>query len=317
MKLRVIFAGTPAFALPPLVALHATHTLVGVMTQPDRPAGRGRQLTASPVCEWARGAGLPVLQPPRLRGPESALPAVLDQLREWRPDVIVVVAYGLILPREILTLPRFGCLNIHASLLPRWRGAAPIQRAIEAGDAESGVSIMQMDEGLDTGAVLAGSAVAIRADDTAGSLHDRLSAAGAPLLLSVLDAVAQGSAVAHPQPTAGVTHAAKLSRAESKVDWGQAATTLDCRIRAFNPWPLAETQYLGETVKLLMSRVAPAATPATARPGTLLGVSGDALQVACGSGVLELLQLQRAGRKAVGAREFMNGVRAGTLAAFE
>jgi methionyl-tRNA formyltransferase len=314
MKLRVVFAGTPAFALPPLVALQGPHALVGVMTQPDRPAGRGRQLTASPVCEWARAQGLPVLQPLRLRGEHSQAAEVLARLGEWRPDVIVVVAYGLILPRELLQLPRLGCLNIHASLLPRWRGAAPIQRAIEAGDATSGVSIMQMDEGLDTGAVLGETVVPIRADDTAGALHDRLAEAGAPLLLSVLESLAGGTAVATPQPAAGVTHAAKLNRAESRLDWNQDAATLDRRIRAFNPWPVAETQLTGETVKLLMSRVGEGA--ATAPPGTVLGLNGDALQVACGQGVLELLQLQRAGRKAVGAREFMNGLRAGSTAVF-
>ena len=314
MKLRVVFAGTPAFALPPLVALHGAHTLVGVMTQPDRPAGRGRQLTASPVHEWARAHDLPVLQPLRLRGEHSQAAEVLARLDAWHPDVIVVVAYGLILPRELLQLPRFGCLNIHASLLPRWRGAAPIQRAIEAGDATSGVSIMQMDEGLDTGAVLGETVVPIRADDTAGTLHDRLAEAGAPLLLSVLDALASGTAVARAQPAAGVTHAAKLNRAESRLDWSLDAATLDRRIRAFNPWPVAETQLTGETVKLLMSRVGEAAV--TAAPGTVLGLNGDALQVACGQGVLELLQLQRAGRKPVGAREFMNGLRAGSSAVF-
>jgi methionyl-tRNA formyltransferase len=316
MKLRVVFAGTPAFALPPLAALQSAHALVGVMTQPDRPAGRGRQLAASPVCAWARAQGLPVLQPLRLRGPQGELAPTLEQLRAWRPDVIVVVAYGLILPREILQLPRFGCLNIHASLLPRWRGAAPIQRAIEAGDTVSGVSIMQMDEGLDTGAVLGESQVPILSSDTAGTLHDRLAEAGAPLLLAVLEALEKGTAVARPQPLDGVTHAAKLGRAESRIDWSLAAEVLDRRIRAFNPWPMAETGLAGETVKLLMSRVGEV-TVTPAPPGTVLGLRDDGLQVACGQGVLELLQLQRAGRKAVGAREFMNGLRAGTAAVFE
>ena len=316
MTLRVVFAGTPAFALPPLVALGRAHALIGVMTQPDRPAGRGRQLTASPVCEWARARELPVLQPLRLRGAESQLPEALERLRDWQPDVIVVVAYGLILPREILTLPRFGCLNIHASLLPRWRGAAPIQRAIEAGDTRSGVSIMQMDEGLDTGAVLGESEVPIRAEDTAATLHDRLAEAGAPLLLAVLDALAAGRAVARPQPAAGMTHAAKLTRAESVVDWDQAAQTLDRRIRAFNPWPMAETRLNGETVKLLMSRVGEEQAGPPAAPGTVLGLHGDAVRVACGQGVLELTQLQRAGRKPVGAREFMNGLRADAAVRF-
>jgi methionyl-tRNA formyltransferase len=268
------------------------------------------------VCDWARGQGLPVLQPLRLRGADSQLPEALHRLREWQPDVMVVVAYGLILPREILQLPRHGCLNIHASLLPRWRGAAPIQRAIESGDEVSGISIMQMDEGLDTGAVLGESVVPIRTDDTAGTLHDRLAEAGTPLLLAVLESLLQGTAVARAQPAIGVTHAAKLTRAESRLDWSQHATTLDRRIRAFNPWPVAETQLAGEVVKLLQSRVALAGTKTDALPGTVLGLMNDALQVACGSGVLELLQLQRAGRRTVGAREFMNGLRSGAAAVF-
>jgi methionyl-tRNA formyltransferase len=259
---------------------------------------------------------VPVLQPLRLRGAESQLPDALERLREWRPDVIVVVAYGLILPREILQLPRYGCLNIHASLLPRWRGAAPIQRAIESGDEVTGISIMQMDEGLDTGAVLGESLVPIHADDTAGTLHDRLAEAGTPLLLAVLESLVKGTAVARAQAASGVTHAAKLTRAESRLDWNQAAATLDRRIRGFNPWPVAEAQLAGEIVKLLLSRVAVAGTTTDAAPGTVLGLMGDALQVACGNGVLELLQLQRAGRKVVGAREFMNGLRAGTAAVF-
>jgi methionyl-tRNA formyltransferase len=316
MKLRVVFAGTPAFALPPLLALHREHLVVGVMTQPDRPAGRGRQLTASPVCDWARTHELPVLQPVRLRGAPSQLPDVLERLRQWQPDVIVVVAYGLILPREILQLPRLGCLNIHASLLPRWRGAAPIQRAIESGDPLSGVAIMQMDEGLDTGAVLGESIVPILAGDTAGTLHDRLAEAGAPLLLSVLESLVNGTAQPRPQPVEGVTHAAKLTRAESRLDWNQDAVTLDRRIRAFNPWPVAETQLTGETVKLLLSRTASEVANPGAAPGTVLGLQGDALQVACGTGVLELLQLQRAGRKAVAAREFFNAVRGGGAVVF-
>jgi methionyl-tRNA formyltransferase len=318
MKLRVVFAGTPAFALPPLVGLHGAHQVVGVMTQPDRPAGRGRQLKASPVGEWARAQSLPLLQPAKLRGAQSQLLEVLARLREWQADVIVVVAYGLILPREILLLPRLGCLNIHASLLPRWRGAAPIQRAIEAGDASTGVSIMQMDEALDTGPVLAESVVPIARDDTASALHDRLAAAGAPLLIEVLEALANGTSRALPQPAEGVTHAAKLGRSESRMDWNQDAVVLDRRIRAFNPWPLAETQLTGETVKLLMSRVAEGGGEAAGSPGSILGLHNGALQVACGRGVLEVLTLQRAGRKAIAAREFLNAMRGvGSAAKFE
>ena len=309
MKLRVVFAGTPAFAVPALAALAAKHMVAGVMTQPDRPAGRGRQLTASPVAQFAISHALPLIQPQRLRGDAAALAATLAQLEDWNPDVIVVVAYGLILPREVLTLPRLGCLNIHASLLPRWRGAAPIQRAVQAGDATTGVSIMQMDEGLDTGAVLAERPLAIAADDTAGTLHDRLAQSGATLLLEVLDALQAGTATARVQPADGVSYAAKLGKSEARIDWHSAAAQIDRQIRAFNPWPVAETRLHGESVKMLMSRVAQASVAGIHSPGTVLGLHGDALQIACGEGVLEVLQLQRAGRRPVTAREFLNAGR--------
>jgi len=316
MTLRVVYAGTPAFAVPPLAALCARHDVVGVLTQPDRPAGRGRQLTASPVREFATARGIPVLQPTALRGAAST-PEALAQLAAWQPDVMVVVAYGLILPQTLLQLPRLGCLNIHASLLPRWRGAAPIQRALQAGDAATGVSIMQMDAGLDTGAVLAEQALRIEAADTAGSLHDRLAAAGALLLLDVLQRLESGGAHAKPQPAEGITHAAKLAKSESRIDWHAEAAQIDRQIRAFNPWPIAESALHGQPVKLLFSRVSqqPAADTGAATPGTLLGLKDDALQVAAGRGVVELLELQRAGRKPVSAREFLNAERRGTDAA--
>lgn len=308
MTLRVVHAGTPAFAVPPLAALYANHEVVGVLTQPDRPAGRGRQLTASPVKEFALQHGLPVFQPATLRD-EEALDATLRQLREWRPDVMVVVAYGLILPQAVLDLPRLGCLNIHASLLPRWRGAAPIQRALQAGDATTGVSIMQMDAGLDTGAVLAEQALRIEANDTGGSLHDRLSAAGAVLLIDVLRKLEAGTARAHPQSSEGVSYAAKLSRSEARIDWSADAARIDRQIRAFNPWPAAETQLHDQPVKLLASRLPEGEVVTDATPGTVLGLHRDALQIACGRGVLEVLELQRAGRKPVTAREFLNAER--------
>jgi methionyl-tRNA formyltransferase len=308
MKLRVVFAGTPAFALPPLAALAQQHQLVGVLTQPDRPAGRGRALAPGPVKQAALALGVPVMQPARLRGDSEALQATLAQLRQWQPDVMVVVAYGLILPREVLTLPRLGCLNIHASILPRWRGAAPIQRAILAGDVETGVCIMQMDEGLDTGAVLAEARQHIGAETTAAQLHDDLAGLGAAQLLAVLPALAAGQVIARPQAAEGVTYAEKLSRAEARVDWQLPAARIDRQIRAFNPWPSAETTLQGEPVKLWRSRLAP--DMATAPPGTMLGLQGDALAVACGSGVVQVLELQRAGRKSVSAREFSNAVRA-------
>jgi methionyl-tRNA formyltransferase len=310
----VVFAGTPAFALPPLAALHARHRLVGVLSQPDRPAGRGRVVTASPVKQAALQLGVPVLQPLRLRGADHALDETLGWLRALEPDVIVVVAYGLILPTALLQLPRLGCLNIHASLLPRWRGAAPIQRAIQAGDTDTGVCIMQMDEGLDTGAVLACAKTAIGAETTAAQLHDQLAELGAAQLLRTLDDLNTGRARAVPQPSQGVTYAEKLSKAEARVNWQHDAEHIDRQIRAFNPWPVAETTQDGEAVKLLRSRVA-AASVATAAPGTVAGLQGDALEVACGRGVLQVLELQRAGRKPVSAREFLNATRSATGAA--
>jgi len=311
VKLRVVFAGTPEFALPPLRALLDGHEVCGVLTQPDRPAGRGRALAHGPVKHAALERSVPVLQPLRLRGDAVALAATLAQLRRWQPDVIVVVAYGLMLPREVLELPRFGCLNIHASLLPRWRGAAPIARAIEAGDTESGVSIMRMEEGLDTGPVLLAESVPISATTTAVELHDALSALGARLILEALAQCAAGTARAQVQPAAGVTYARKLSREEAMVDWQQDAIVIDRRIRAFNPWPGAETRLHDQSVKLLRSRVQGEA-PAHAAPGTVLGLEDGGLSVATGFGVLQLLELQRAGRRSTSARDFLNAEKSTT-----
>jgi methionyl-tRNA formyltransferase len=308
MQLKVVFAGTPAFALPALSAIAAQHQVVGVLTQPDRPSGRGRLLAASPVKQAAVELNVKVIQPPRLRGDSQALQETIAQLRVWQPDVMVVVAYGLILPHEVLVAPRLGCLNIHASLLPRWRGAAPIQRAIEAGDAETGVAIMQMDEGLDTGAVLAEARQPIGGETTAGELHDTLATLGAAELMKVLPALAAGTIKARPQSAAGITHAEKLQKSEARIDWQQEAAHIDRRIRAFNPWPVAQTTLHGEPIRLLRSRCSAEAV-ATASPGTVLGFAGDALAVCCGSGVVQVLELQRAGRKAVSAREFLNAAR--------
>jgi methionyl-tRNA formyltransferase len=310
MSLRVVFAGTPEFAVPPLRALHSEHEVVGVLTQPDRPAGRGRAVTASAVKQAALELQLPVSQPSKLAGDPPALAAVLAQLSAWRPDVMVVVAYGLILPRDVLVLPRFGCLNIHASLLPRWRGAAPIQRAILAGDAETGVCIMQMDEGLDTGAVLTRACIPIGAEATSASLHDELADLGARQLLAALAGLEAGTLTAAPQPAQGVTYAHKLSKAEGSIDWTRSAAEIDRQVRAFNPWPVAQAQFDGEVVKLLRSRLGAQSTAPTGEPpGTLLGLSGDALEVVCGAGVLQVLELQRAGRKPVAARDFHNSLR--------
>jgi len=309
MKLRVAFAGTPAFALPPLAALQGAHHLVGVLTQPDRPSGRGRVLTPSPIKTAAAGYDVPILQPRRLRADAAELGSTLAALREWQPDVLVVVAYGLILPQAMLQLPRMGALNIHASLLPRWRGAAPIQRAILAGDAVTGVSIMQMDAGLDTGDVLLEAPLPIGAQAIASELHDELAALGAKQILVALEGLADGTLKPRPQPSTGVTYAAKLSKGESPVDWKQSAAQLDRQVRAFNPWPIATTSLHGKPVQLLRSRVSSAVPVSVAAPGTVLGLAGDALEIACGQGVLQVMQLQRAGRSAVTAQEFLNAER--------
>ena len=303
-SLRIAFAGTPQFALPALRALLGSrHRVVGVLTQPDRPAGRGRDLRASPVKLLALDAGLPLAQPATLKTPEGRA-----ALHGWSPELIVVVAYGLILPLAVLKMPRMGCLNIHGSLLPRWRGAAPIQRAILAGDAETGVSIMQLEEGLDTGPVLLERRHAIGTQDTAGDVHDALSELGAAALLEAIDGYAAGTLVPRAQPAEGVTYAAKIEKAEAPLDWSKSAQSLDAQVRAFNPWPVAETRFAGETLRVLRARVAEPAGREAA-PGTLLGIGDDGLRVACGDGVLAVRELQRAGKRPVSARDFANAVR--------
>jgi methionyl-tRNA formyltransferase len=318
MSLRVVFAGTPAFAATALQAVAAHHRVVGVLTQPDRPAGRGRALQASPVKVEALARGLPVAQPTGLRGDAPEASAALEQLAAWRPDVMVVVAYGLILPPAVLSLPRLGCLNIHASLLPRWRGAAPIQRAILAGDAQTGVTIMQMDAGLDTGPMLLARALPIGPSVVAGELHDALAALGAQLIVEALAGLAAGRLAPQPQPQDGVTYAAKLAKAEGLIDWQASVAHIDRQIRAFNPWPAAQATFRGETVKLLRSRVITGRTaPAGVAAGTVLGLRDGTLEVACRDGVLGLTELQRAGRRAVAAQDFANAdLRDGTAAVF-
>lgn len=299
-SLSIVFAGTPAFAVPALEALCQSHHRVrAVYTQPDRPAGRGQQLTMSPVKQVALAHALPVEQPVTLREAEA-----LSQLRAWQADVMVVVAYGLLLPADALAAPRLGCLNIHASLLPRWRGAAPIQRAIQAGDTETGVCIMQMEQGLDTGPVLLERRIPIEPQDTAQSLHDRLAQLGAAALLEALAGVADGSLRAQSQADA-VTYAAKLTKDEARIDWGQSAVTIDRQVRAFNPWPVAETRYRGQQLRVW--EAAPLATQSDAAPGTVVAIHRDGIDVATGAGTLRLLRVQAAGRKAVAAAEFARG----------
>ena len=305
--LRVAFAGTPEFAAVALDAiLAAGHTVPLVLTQPDRPAGRGMKLQASPVKQLAQQHGLPVAQPHSLRldgkYPDEAA-AARDALLAAQPDVMVVAAYGLILPQWTLDLPRLGCLNIHGSLLPRWRGAAPIHRAIEAGDAETGITIMQMDAGLDTGDMLLIGTEPVRADDTTAMLHDRLAALGGRL---IVDALSQaGSLVRTPQPTEGVNYAHKIEKAEAAIDWSLPASVIERRVRAFDPFPgctfTLQTEKGPEVVKLWRASV----VPASGAPGEVLHAQGDTLVVACGEQALALHTLQRPGGKRLAAREFL------------
>lgn len=302
--MKIVFAGTPEFAVPPLAALvQSRHEVVGVLTQPDRPAGRGRQLMASAVKEFATARGLPIAQPATLRTAEGR-----GALAAWQPEVMVVVAYGLILPPEALAIPRYGCLNIHASLLPRWRGAAPVQRAILEGDRDTGVTIMQMDAGLDTGPILLQRSVDISATDDTTTVLAALAALGAPVLLEALDGIEKGTIVPIPQSAEGATYAKKIDKDEARIDWQQSAIAIDRRIRAFRPWPIAETTHAGEQVRIHRACVV-ASTAGAAAPGTLLGVDQDLLLVACGDGVLGVAELQRAGRRSMTAREFSNGLR--------
>ncbi|MGJ7460478.1 methionyl-tRNA formyltransferase [Halomonas sp. MA07-2] len=304
-SLSVIFAGTPDFAAESLQALlDSHHRVIAVYTQPDRPAGRGRKLTPSPVKRLALEHGLPVHQPDTLKAPEAqAELAALDA------DIMVVVAYGLILPRAVLEIPPLGCLNVHASLLPRWRGAAPLQRALEAGDAESGVTIMQMDEGLDTGAMLLVRRTPITATTTGGELHDRLAALGGETIVETLDALAGEGLPATPQPEAGVTYAAKLSKAEAELDFREPATALAARVRAFNPWPVAWCALGDDRLRLLMAEASELAEDETPTvPGTLRAHAPDALRIACGpegDQVLRVTQAQLPGGKVLPVSELL------------
>ncbi|CAO1659608.1 methionyl-tRNA formyltransferase [Halomonas sp. NYA30] len=303
-RLRVVFAGTPEFAASSLATLlESQHEVVAVYTQPDRPAGRGRKLTPSPVKQLALEHGLPVYQPQSLKEPDTQA-----ELAALNADIMVVVAYGLLLPQAVLDIPRLGCVNVHASLLPRWRGAAPIQRAIEAGDSVSGVTIMQMDVGLDTGAMLSEVRTPITPRTTGGDLHDRLAIQGANALINTLDDLATGSAHATPQPEEGVTYAAKLSKAEAELDFGQPAHQLASKIRAFNPWPVAWCALGDDRLRLLMANVEEGEQPPSA-PGTLLEHGDDHLRIACGTDGREVLCITSAqlpGGKAMAVRELLN-----------
>jgi methionyl-tRNA formyltransferase len=343
-SLRLGFAGTPQFAVAALDALAASrHQLAAVFTKPDKPSGRGQALQFSPVKQRAIDLGVPVYQPASFKTSE-----VLDLLRGLQLDALIVVAYGLILPPAALAVPAVGCFNIHASLLPRWRGAAPIHRALLAGDAATGITIMRMEAGLDTGPMLAVRQVQIGLRETAGTLHDRLAVLGGELIVEALDAIAAGEAQERPQPTEGVTYAEKISKAEALIDWDAEAAAVLRRVRAFNPWPVAETQWDGAQLRIWEAELAPAGVSAggaggvggdggdgmggaveraggvgdvgavegavavaagASAPGTVLQSSDDGVDVACGRGALRLLRLQLAGRKPLAAQEFIKAQR--------
>ncbi len=293
---KLLFAGTPDFALASLRALvESGHTPVAVLTQPDRPAGRGKKLTASPVKQYALEQSLPVLQPQTLRDPE-----IVDTLAALQPDLMIVAAYGLLLPQSVLDIPAHGCLNVHASLLPRWRGAAPIQQAILAGDEETGVCLMQMEAGLDTGPVFASRAIRIGDEETAGELHDRLAATGGELLVEHLTDILSGARQAEPQDEARATYAGKIQTADARLDWSEDAATLARKVRAYNPVPGAWFEYGGERIKCW---AATTLDSAEASAGTVLEAGRSGIDVACGSGSLRLTELQRPGRRRIPAGE--------------
>ena len=307
--MKIIFAGTPVFARVALERLHqAGFEIVLVLSQPDRPAGRGMKLQASPVKQYALEHGMPVAQPRSLRldgkFPEDAA-AARDAIAAAQADAMVVAAYGLILPQWVLDAPARGCLNIHASLLPRWRGAAPIHRAMEAGDLETGVTIMQMDAGLDTGAMLLRETLPIAPQDTTASLHDKLADVGGTMIVNALHAL--NTLTAETQPEAGVTYAHKIEKAEAAVDWRDSAQVIQRRVRAFDPFPGAQAQLGGETIKLWAAEALPGER--IGEPGQVLAVGADGILVQTGEGALRLTELQRPGGKRLAAAEFLRGQR--------
>jgi methionyl-tRNA formyltransferase len=305
--MKIVFAGTPEFAAAALAALYAAkHDVAAVLTQPDRPAGRGMQLQMSAVKQLALAHQTPVYQPRSLRrdGKYAEDAAVAQQvLQVLKPDVMVVAAYGLILPEWALTLPKLGCLNIHASLLPRWRGAAPIHRAIEAGDTQTGITLMQMDAGLDTGDMLLVQSIAIAAQDTTASLHDKLAAMGARMIVAALEQMEIGGLQRTPQPELGITYAHKIQKSEANIDWTLSATQIANKLRAFDPFPGASTTLNGEVIKLWQASV----TSQTGAPGGVLRADAQGLVIACGQGAVNITSLQRAGGKRINAAALLSG----------
>lgn len=297
-SLRIVFAGTPEFAASHLQALlDSEHSVIAVYTQPDRPAGRGQKLTPSPVKQLASKHNIPVLQPLNLRSTEAQ-----QELAAFNADLMVVVAYGLILPQAVLDSPRLGCINSHASLLPRWRGAAPIQRAIEVGDTESGITVMQMEAGLDTGPMLLKVKTPILATDTAGSLHDRLATLGPDAVLQAIQGLADGSINAEKQLEGLATYAHKLNKQAALIDWQRPAAALDCQIRAMHPWPVAHTTLAGETLKIHTAQV----SEGHGQPGEILSAEREGLLVACGEQALRLTHLQLPNGKALAFSDLLN-----------
>ncbi len=299
--MRIVFAGTPDFAATALKALvDHHHDVVGVYSQPDRPAGRGRKLTPTPVKQVALNANIPVFQPPSLKTPEAQ-----QQLQDLRPDVMIVAAYGLILPPAVLAIPSHGCLNIHASLLPRWRGAAPIHRAIEAGDRETGITIMQMDEGLDTGAMLLKVITAIEDGDTGGRLHDRLAELGGNAIVKALELLKKGELQGEAQNNDLACYAHKLSKDEGHIDWNLEANAIERLVRAFNPWPGTYTDFDGQRIRV--HRASALDESPGQVPGTVLRRQRDGIDVACGTGVLRITSLQLPGARAQTPNDLING----------
>jgi methionyl-tRNA formyltransferase len=301
--MKIVFAGTPDFAVPPLKALlDSHHSVIAVFTQPDRPRGRGQILHQSPVKILAESHHIPIYQPINLKNPD-------DQkiLHDLKPDLLVVVAYGLILPKAVLDIPKFGCINIHASLLPRWRGAAPIQHALLAGDKTTGICTMQMDQGLDTGDVLIKKICDITPEETSQTLHDKLSALGATALLETLEKLEKGFLNPQKQDSTNITYATKISKTDAKIDWQESAAVLDRKIRAFNPWPVAFAELAGHTIRIWSAKVnLEKNLDQNIKPGTIVAVDKDSLDIATGDGILTLLELQLPGGKRLPVSEILH-----------
>lgn len=301
--MNIVFAGTPHFAIPCLEALiHSEHQITAIYTQPDRPAGRGHKLQPSPVKTWANLHNLPLYQPLNFKNTAN-----IEELRGLKPDIMIVIAYGLILPQAVLNIPLHGCINVHASLLPRWRGASPIQQSILHGDHESGVTLMQLDAGMDTGPVFTKVHCPITLHETAGSLHDKLALLSAPALIEVLNAIDTGIAVSTPQNLEGVTHASKISKDDARIDWKNSATEIDCQIRAFNPWPIAFTYVNEETLRIHQARVLEFENKA--QPGTIVDITKEGLQIATGKQILLIERIQFAGGKVINIADYLNASR--------